>query len=228
MTDPGRGRGDPQSADASAVDPSRGVAPAGESVEGWPAELAGVTETVTATHGPNGSWNHAALGLDAGETPLRGSYAVTARTFGRTRTRRNLEDRGEGYVQFTRDPVDFVEAALGIHETAGPILERTDAWARAEAEAVDRWDESGTEVVEWRLTPVQAAVRRRSVPTIERGFAAVVEATVVASRLEVDAYDEGVLLDRLAWLESVVETAGSERHRAAFERIDELVGWRSD
>ena len=37
---------------------------------------------------------------------------VTATTYGRTRTWRNFRERGGGYVQFTRDPVDFVEAAL--------------------------------------------------------------------------------------------------------------------
>ena len=60
-------------------------------------------------------------------------------------------------------------------------------------------------------------------PTTNGGHAAVVEATVAASRLDVPAYDRDVLLDRLRYFESVVETAGSERERAAFDRVSELV-----
>jgi hypothetical protein len=69
--------------------------------EDWLVELRGVTESIVATLGPNGRWNLAALGLFAGEP-------VTSRTWGNTRTRRNFHREGEGYVQFTRDPVDFV------------------------------------------------------------------------------------------------------------------------
>ncbi len=59
--------------------------------------------------------------------------------------------------------------------------------------------------------------------TTNRGHAAVVEATVAASRLDVPSYDRETLLDRLAYFESVVETAGGERERAAFERVCDLV-----
>lgn len=202
-------------------EPSDGVEPDGERVDGWPVDLAGVTETVVATLGPNERWNHAALGV---HEPSDGS--ATARTWGRTRTRRNLEERGDAYVQFTRDPVDFVEAALGVYETEEPILERSDAWTRVDATSVDRTDDAGTEVVEWRLDPVHAAVRERVVPTTNRGRAAVVEATVAASRLDVEAYDESELLDRLSWLADVVDRCGSTRDAAAFERIGDLTGWQ--
>jgi hypothetical protein len=46
---------------------------------------------------------------------------------------------------------------------------------------------------------------------------------VAASRLDVQAYDRETLLDRLQYFESVVETAGSERERAAFQRLETLV-----
>lgn len=216
--------------DSAGFDPSCGVAPAGEPVEGWPARLTGVTETVTATLGPNDRWNQAALGLHAADSSASdsapGSAPATARSWGRTRTRRNFEARGEGYVQFTRDPVDFVAAALDVHETAAPILESADGWVRVEVEEIDRQRRAGTEMVEWRLRPVEAAVRDRRVPTTSRGYAAVVEATVAASRLGTEAYDDADLVERLGWLETVVEVAGSECERVAFDRIDDLVGWR--
>lgn len=196
-----------------------GVAADGRETDEWPVALRGVTEVVVATLGPNDLYNQAALGLHAGEP-------VTARTWGRTRTRRNVEERGEAYVQFTRDPVAFVEAALGIYETDAPLLPETAAWVRVTVEPIDSGNDAGTEWTDWRLEPVTAAVRDRTVPTISRGHGAVIEATVAASRLNVDAYDDTTLLDRLSYLESVVETCGDDDERRAFDRLSTLVPWR--
>jgi hypothetical protein len=185
----------------------------------WPVDLRGVTESVVTTLGPNDRWNVAALGLHAGDP-------VTARTYGRTRTRRNFRERGGGYVQFTRDPVDFVEAALAVRESEDPLLDSADAWARIDVERRGETDEGGTRVVTWTVVPVESAVERETVPTTNRGYYAVVEATVAASRLDVDAYDESVLRERLDYFASVVETCGGERERAAFDRVRELVDWK--
>ncbi|MDS0283112.1 DUF447 domain-containing protein [Haloarcula onubensis] len=185
----------------------------------WPVELRGVTESVVTTFGPNGLWNLAALGLSAPEA----GGPVTATTWGRTRTWRNFGERGEGYVQFTRDPVDFAEAALSVREESAPVLDSADAWVRVSVERLDEGEDGDTQWVEWALVPEASRIERRVVPTTNRGHAAVVEATVAASRLDVPAYDREAMLDRLAYFESVVETAGSERERAAFDRLCELV-----
>lgn len=185
----------------------------------WPVALAGVTETIVTTLGPNDRWNVAALGVHAPD----GDDPATATTWGRTRTWRNFRERGEGYIQFTRDPVDFAEAALSVREEDAPVLDSADAWAEVAVERRAAGTEGGTQWVEWALEPVDAAVERRVVPTTNRGHAAVVEATVAASRLDVPSYDRETLRSRLAYFESVVETAGSERERAAFDRVRELV-----
>jgi hypothetical protein len=186
--------------------------------DGWPVALRGVTESVVATLGPNGRWNLAALGLRAGEP-------VTSRTWGNTRTRRNFHRRGEGYVQFTRDPVDFVEAALSIYERDDPLLPSADAWVRVEVERVDGGEEGGTRWEEWTHAPIESGIERRVVPTTNRGYYAVIEATVAASRLDVDAYETAELKRRLVHLESVVERCGGEREREAMARFRELSDW---
>jgi hypothetical protein len=178
----------------------------------WPVELRGVTESVVTTLGPNGLWNAAALGLHDGEP-------VTARTWGNTRTRRNFHRQGGGVVQFVDDPVVFAEAALSIHEVEEPVLDDALAWVEVEAQQVDSGEEDGTRWEEWELRPVESAVRERVVPTINRGFGAVVEATVAASRLGVEGYDDGELRDRLDWLESVVERCGGAREREAMTLV---------
>jgi hypothetical protein len=185
----------------------------------WPVALAGVSETVITTLGPNERWNVAALGVHAPD----GDGPATATTWGRTRTWRNFRERGGGYIQFTRDPVDFAEAALSVREADEPLLDSADAWVEVDVERRDSGSEGDTQWVEWALHPVDSAVERHVVPTTNRGHAAVIEATVAASRLDVPSYDRETLLDRLAYFESVVETAGSERERAAFERVRDLV-----
>lgn len=184
---------------------------------GWPADLRGVTESVVTTREPDGDWNVAALGLHAGEP-------VTARTWGDTRTRRNLERDGGGYVQFTRDPVTFVEAALDVREEADPILDDVDAWVRVEVERVDAGESGGTRWVDWALVPVETGIDRRVVPTVNRGHNAVVEATVAASRLDVDAFDEEALRDRLERYEDVARRCGGQREHEAFDRLNALIG----
>ena len=193
----------------------------------WPVDLRGVTESVVTTLGPNERWNVAALGLEVGQEQRQDGEAtqpmVTARTWGRTRTRRNFETRGEGYVQFTPDPVDFVEAAMGIREEDDPVLDSASAWARVEVLRAEEGVTDGTAWVGWRLTPVESVVREESVPTINRGYNALVEATVVASRLDVEGYDREVLEGLLDYLLDVVRRCGGEREQAALERFDALL-----
>jgi uncharacterized protein len=199
-----------------------GDAEADESGE-WPVALEGVTESVVTTLGPNDRWNAAALGLFAGNGDDEGP--VTARTWGNTRTRRNFHRQGEGYVQFTVDPVDFVDAACSITEFETPVLESANAWACVEVERIDSGTEGETEWEEWELHPLESAVVSETVPTIDRGFGTVIEATVAASRLGVGGYDEAELRERLEYCASVVDRAGSEREREALERVREHSEW---
>ncbi|SIR10556.1 hypothetical protein SAMN05421858_1440 [Haladaptatus litoreus] len=184
----------------------------------WPVELRGVTESIVTTLGPNELWNVAALGLHTGNP-------VTAKTWGNTRTRRNFHRQGGGVVQFTHDPVDFVDATLSIREEEGAILDSADAWIEVEAERVDSGESGGTNWEQWELTPVESEIRTEHVPTVNRGFSAIVEATVAVSRLDVDAYDTAELRARLDYFEEVARKCGGERERQAFDRIRELTEW---
>jgi len=185
----------------------------------WPVEIVGVTESLVTTLGPNDLWNVAALGLHSGDP-------VTATTFGRTRTWRNFRQTGRGYVQFTPNPELFVAAALSVEERAEPVLDEADAWAEVTVESLGVRDEGGTRKEEWALRPVDGAVVARRPQTTNRGYYAVIEATVAASRLDVDAYDTATLVDRLSYFEEVVETCGGPSERAAFDRLSALVDWR--
>ncbi|QAU13617.1 DUF447 family protein [Halorubrum sp. BOL3-1] len=197
--------------------------PAGVVPEGWPVPLRGVTESVVTTLGPNDRWNAAALGIHAPDTP---EDTVTARTYGRTRTWRNFTERGGGVVQFTVDPRTFVDAALTIRETDEAVLPSADAWVEVRVEAVAAETEGDTTIRTWELDPVESAVATERVPTVNRGFGAVVDATVAASRLNVPTFDTEELLDRLRYFADVVDRCGGPAEREAFARIDEATGWR--
>ena len=207
----------------------------------WPVEWSGVVESVTTTLGPNGRWNVAAMGLraspasvadeierDTGRSPadVDPEGPVTATTWGNTRTRRNFEREGEGVVQFVTDPRDFVDAALSVREEDDPVLDSAAAWVHVDVERLSSEVEAGTQTVTWALEPTASTVRERRVPTVDRGFAAVVDATVAASRLDVESYETGALLDRLEYFASVVDSCGGPRVREAFARVDEYAGWR--
>ncbi|GAA0644699.1 DUF447 domain-containing protein [Salarchaeum japonicum] len=194
----------------------------------WPADLRGVTETVVTTLGPNERWNAAALGVHAPRSDADSDAPATATTWGRTRTRGNFERRGAGYVQFTTDPVVFVEAALSIQETDDPVLDAADAWARVTVERLESGNSGGTEWVEWALRPVETGVVRESVATTNRGYYAVVEATVAASRLDVPAYDAAVLRERLDYFADVVERCGGEREREAMALVAEYSAYENE
>lgn len=206
----------------------------------WPVTLRGVTETLVATPGPNDRFNLAALGIHA---PDAGGEAETTaeteddsederelsratpwgRTWGRTRTRRNFEEREAGYVQFTRDPVVFVDAALSIHEEDDPVLDSADAWVQVRPERLDSGQRGDTEWVDWSLQATDSEVRRKTVPTFSRGYAAVVEATVAASRLDVDTYDTASLRSRIRYFEGVVDRCGGKSAARAIEHIYEHI-----
>jgi hypothetical protein len=188
-------------------------------MSGWPVELSGVTETLVTTPGPNGRWNVAALGVHAPEN----EGPPTARTWGRTRTWRNFRERGEGSVQFTTDPVLFVEAALSVQEVEEPILDEAHAWVRICPERIDSGTDGGTEWVDWALPASQSGIESRVVPTVSRAYGAVVEGTVAASRLDVEGYDSAELRERIDFFESVVERCGGSREQRAFDRLLEIM-----
>ncbi|SEH47795.1 hypothetical protein SAMN05192561_102327 [Halopenitus malekzadehii] len=223
----------------------------------WPVDLRGVTETIVATRGPNGRWNMAALGVHAPDpdewdggtedgataesvaeaaadaaaddsTPsVTTEPMATARTYGRTRTRRNVERTGRGVIQFTSDPLAFVDAALTIDERSDPILANTDAYVEVEFTRIDRTTDAGTEIHTWALAPVAGRTLDERVPRTNRGYGAVIDATVAASRLDVEGFGEDELLDRLRYFADTVDRCGGPRERAAFERIDDVTGWRN-
>ncbi|AKH98164.1 DUF447 domain-containing protein [Halanaeroarchaeum sulfurireducens] len=185
---------------------------------GWPTDFDGIAETVTLSPDPDGRWNVAALGVHAG-------VPATARTWGETVTWRNFARSGRGVVTFPEDPVLFVEAALTERKADTPDIEGVAARVEVSVSERDRGTEGGTMWVDWSMDPGKATVVSRSIPVTNRGFNAVVEMAVAASRLGVPTYDDRTLRTRLAHFAGVVETCGGDREHRALDRLRQHVDW---
>lgn len=186
--------------------------------ETWPFPEPGIIESVIATRQPDGEWNLAAIGIRPAES------GGTAKTWGETRTRSNLIRNGTGYVQIVKDPVLFTHAALERWTRSDPILDSASAWAKIRVTQIDSGTVDETEWVEWSLTPETSEIRERVVPSPSRGFAAVIEMTIAASRLGCPGFHDEELRGRLRYFADVARSCGGPDEQAAVEQIFENIG----
>jgi hypothetical protein len=172
-----------------------------------------ITETVATTRDGDGEPNAAPMGVRC-----EGDGAYAHLWEGST-TLRNVRATDEVVVNFTRDPVVYVESALG--DGSGFVvdgrLRDADGWVRCDAEKADGegGDETRDEVTRWSLIERERRIENRVVPTHSRGFASVIEAAVHATRLDInpelrELYEHHV---------EVAERCGGEREREAAERL---------
>ena len=188
----------------------------------WPFDVDGVVEAVIATEQPAGGWNMAALGIRGDRSTDR---ANRARTWGQTRTRNNFERTGEGVVQLLTDPRLFTRAALDRWVRDDRIHPEASAWVEVAVEREASGSQGGTEWIDWRLKALDGARERLSVLAPTRGFPAIIELTIAASRLGIPEYEDDGLRDRMDYFATVAETCGGGPEREALETIERLSDW---
>lgn len=189
---------------------------------GWRLLYGEITETVAVTGGDDGS-NVAPMGVVRPEPDSGGGDGEEDRVFARlwrgSDTLDNVRDSGRVVVNFTRDPVVYVESALGDADdrVVDGRLEGADAWIRCEAER-DGVERDG-DVERWRLREEGTTVETRRVFAVNRGFNAVVEAAVDATRLEL----RPELRERVQRNVEVALKCGGPREEEAVEVLREHV-----
>jgi hypothetical protein len=149
----------------------------------WPLKIEGIVETIVTTQEESGLWNVAVVGLHGGDI-------ITARTWGNTRTRKNFKERNEGYIQFIRDSVLFTEAALGIIEHKDPIIKGAYAWVKIKPISIETGHSRGTEWEDWEIKVEEYSILDKEIPIINRGYNSIVEATIIASRMDLSIEKE--------------------------------------
>lgn len=151
---------------------------------GWSLLYGRITETVAVTGGDDG-YNVAPMGVVRPQPEVDdGEQTPYARLWRGSDTLENIRGTGRVVVNFTRDPVVYVESALGDADdrVVDGRLEGADAWIRCSAGRTGV--ERDGEVERWQLKAEETTVETRRVCAVNRGFNAVVEAAVDATRLE--------------------------------------------
>jgi hypothetical protein len=174
-----------------------------------------ITETVATTRDEEDTPNAAPMGV------LKENDGVYARLWEGSTTLENVRATERVVVNFTRDPVVYVETALG--DNGGDFvsdgrLRDADGWVRCDAEHVPN-PEGRDEVTRWRLVERERNVAKRALPTHSRGFASVIEATVHATRLSF----KPELCELIEHHLEVVRKCGGKREREAANLVEEHV-----
>ena len=174
-----------------------------------------ITETVATTKSEDGEPNAAPMGVLKEDD-------IYARLWEGSTTLGNVRATNEVVVNFTRDPVVYVESALGDGDGSEFVvdgrLRDADGWVRCDAERVPE-QEDRDEVTRWRLTERDRRLVERVLPTHSRGFASVIEATVHATRLEFKPELRELIDHHL----EVARKCGGEREVEAADLIEKYV-----
>jgi hypothetical protein len=177
-----------------------------------------ILETIVTTLDAAGRPNAAPMGIRLEDG------AIVLRPFRTAVTCRNLEAVGEGVVHFTDNVLLFARCALVSevppHRPAtrvrGVVLEDACHWREFALVSADSAGERAT----FRARVV-AEGRRRDLLAYNRAQHAVVEATILATRLHL--LDPAVIHEELARLRPLVEKTGGAREQEAFAFVESMV-----
>jgi len=180
--------------------------------------MEGINEIIAITENEDGSWNTAPIGIIVENSD---STKARAKLY-RNRTRENLERNGVLFANIIDDPVVFAISSFGnlseecFASLNPPIIKGSMAWCRFRAEM------KGRVAV---LTLTDGNVIKGRVRAVNRGFNAVIEALVHATRYVVikDAEKRRALLEKIHYYREIAEKCGSEREKKAFEIIMEKI-----
>ena len=177
----------------------------------------GISEVIVTTLSKDGVPNAAPIGLHCKDGRL------FLRLFN-SKTLDNILARPVAVANIVDDPVLFVRSALSDIEPDEfelieeiPVLKGALAWIRFECKC--RKGE-GISVVE--LTPVGSDIIHRTVKPINRGFNAVIEASVDATRYVI--FREQKYLDSIGDHDKLVRKCGGAREKEAMRVLYELIG----
>ena len=177
----------------------------------------GISEVIVTTLSKDGVPNAAPIGLHCKD----GRFLL--RLFN-SKTLDNILEQPVAVANIVDDPVLFVRSALSDIEPdefelieGFPVLKGALAWIRFECKC--RRGE-GISVVE--LTPVGSDIIHRTVKPINRGFNAVIEASVDATRYVI--FREQKYLDSIGDYDKLVKKCGGAREKEAMRMLYELIG----
>ncbi len=178
----------------------------------------GINEIIAITVNEDGTLNTAPIGVIVENAD---SIMAKARLY-KSQTKDNTVRTGVFYANVTRDALIFALASftdLGeefFESLNPPIIKGSLAWCRFEANVGGAYA---------TLKLVEGEVLGSELRAVNRGFSAVIEALVHATRYIItkDEEKKGELRRRILYYHEIVQKCGSEREKQAFEIIMEKI-----
>ncbi|NIA03409.1 MAG: DUF447 family protein [Nitrospirae bacterium] len=182
----------------------------------------GINETIITTISQNGTFNAAPIGL------IRRDGKLTVRIYNESHTCTNIQDTGLLAANMVDDPVLFVQSALADLddemfekiriENYGvfPVLVQASAWIIFKADY-----QKGNKTLTAELYPIIGEIRRSKITNINRGFNAVIEATIHATRYVV--FRDEKYLRSIKTYKYIIDKCGGIREKKAYELIIKLL-----
>ncbi|MCZ7402969.1 MAG: DUF447 family protein [Candidatus Methanoperedens sp.] len=169
------------------------------------------------TISPDGVPNAAPIGL----------HMKDGRFFARiynSKTLDNILVKKAAAANIVDDPVLFVQSALSDiqpdnfeFESGFPVLKDALGWIVFDCKC-----RKGETISVVELSPVESKIKRRQIKPINRGYNAVIEATVEATRYVV--LKDIKYLDRIEYYDTIVQKCGGFREKEAMKLLFDLIG----
>ncbi|MCX9026102.1 MAG: DUF447 family protein [Candidatus Methanoperedens sp.] len=177
----------------------------------------GISEVIFTTISPDGIQNAAPMGL----------HNKGGRLFVRiynSKTLENIMSKPVAAVNITDDPVLFVQSALSdvrlerFEFLEGfPVLKDALGWILFECKCKE-----GENISVVELSPIKGKINTRNIKPVNRGFNAVIEASIHATRYVV--FREQKYLEHIEYYNSLVKKCGGAREKEAMGLLYELIG----
>ncbi len=191
--------------------------------------LDGISEVIATTRSESGVPNAAPIGIIRNNrshgshgSHRNGGDQICVRIFSGSHTRQNVIETGEMVANIIRDPVMYVDSTFGdidpdmfeYPDTGGcPALKHANAWLLFECK------QSKGNLFE--LTTVKGVVCNTPVVGVNRGFNAVIESLVHATRYQLKR--DPKYLDLIRHYEQIVRVCGGTREKEAIVKLKEIM-----
>ncbi len=141
-----------------------------------------------------------------------------------SKTLDNISGKPTAAANITDDPVLFVQSALSDvgHERfefieGFPVLKDAMGWILFECKC-----KKGENISVVELSPIKGKINPRKLKPVNRGFNAVIEASIHATRYVV--FREQKYLEHIEYYNSIVKKCGGARDKEAMGLLYELIG----
>lgn len=178
----------------------------------------GISEVIITTKGPTGE-NAAPIGV------IRRKNNAFLRLYPGSHTYENIRETGQVVANVSHDPMVFVETAFNDSHLSFdqwndmPVLPTPAAEAHVLFTVHE--DQRGGETTIFDLRAVDARRGEVILRAVNRGFYAVIEATVHATRYQ--ELGDQIYLDKIDYYADLVGRCGNPRDREAMNRLLEIV-----